>query len=228
MTARAPSNLVLMRDDHDRRAYLAMLESAAADFGWSVLSYCLMSNHVHVLVLTPEANLGEGMRQVHGRFAVHCNRRYEEHGHVFGGRFKNKLVLDERHFHACLRYIARNPVEAGLCAGVDDWPWSAHRAIAGAAPLPGFLDVAALYARLGVPREEGRRQYLAIAGETDDELLERLRTTGGATWVARAVDGHRIPVANVAAFLGVTVSTAYRRLADARAKQGTVPFFAGR
>jgi len=98
-------------------------------YGWAPLTYCLMDNHVHLVVETPHPNLGHGCRDLIGLYARRRNARRDALGHVFQGRFKSRLVLDDRYFAQLLRYVALNPVKAGLCDAADGWPWSAHRVL---------------------------------------------------------------------------------------------------
>lgn len=115
-----------------------MLGEVSSRYGWECLAYCLMTNHVHLLVRTRDATLGVGVQQLHGRYAQEFNKRHERPGHLFQGRYGSTRVETESQFHAVTAYIARNPVEAGLCAHPDDWRWSdcepAFRACEGSDP----------------------------------------------------------------------------------------------
>jgi putative transposase len=111
----------LFLDDDDYRLYLALLAGIAAAKKWRVLAYCLMPNHVHLLIETPEGNLARGMQHLHGLYARMFNDRYGYVGHHFQGRYGSKLIRDDAQLITVVRYIARNPVAAGLAA---DWPWN--------------------------------------------------------------------------------------------------------
>ena len=116
-------------DDRDREWYLAKLARVARWMPWNCLSYCLMGTHMHLLIETPQPNLGAGMQRLHGPFAQAFNRRHEKDGHVFGGRYEAKLIRTDAQLWATVRYIVRNPVVAGLCSTPEAWPWSSHTAI---------------------------------------------------------------------------------------------------
>jgi REP element-mobilizing transposase RayT len=217
VTARAPKGLALFRAATDRRLYLDLLAEQIGKRLWSLRTYCLMTTHVHLLVLTPETNLGLGMKALHERFVRFMHRDYAGHGHLFGDRFGNRLVLDDGHEFACLRYIARNPVAAGLCAAADEWEWSGHRALAGLTEPPPWLDLPAVRATIGAT------DYQALVATTDARLMNELAAHLPDTWIAHAVDDHHIPITHIAAALDIHVATAYRRLSAAREKRDSPP-----
>jgi REP element-mobilizing transposase RayT len=146
-------------DDLDRRGYLATLSRVARWMSWSCLSYCLMGNHMHLLIQTPQPNLGVGMQRLHGAFAQAFNRRHEKDGHVFGSRYKAKLVKTDAQLWATVRYIVQNPVVAGLCATPEGWPWSSHASVldVGASPC---LDRPRLLSYFASQGGDPRRRYL--------------------------------------------------------------------
>jgi REP element-mobilizing transposase RayT len=113
-------------DDPDRMTYLMHLRRVVTRCRWGCLAYCLMDNHVHLLIETPEANLGPGMQRLHGPYAQAFNARHRKVGHLFQGRYGAERVEDDAQLVTTLRYIALNPVEAGLCADPRDWPWSSY------------------------------------------------------------------------------------------------------
>ena len=125
----------LFFDDRDRRTYLRLLAAAVRHRNWHCLAYCLMANHVHLVLETPETNLGRGMQYLHGTFAQLMNKKHALTGHAFEGRFGSVLILTDEQLWVTLRYVALNPVEAGLTRAADDYPWSSHGALArGTAP----------------------------------------------------------------------------------------------
>jgi REP element-mobilizing transposase RayT len=122
--ARGNNRARVFVDDRDRRAYLAILSDVVAEFGWVRLGYCLMENHVHLLIETPEPNLSRGMQRLQCRYTQRFNRRHRRTGHLFQGRFGAVLVTSDRHLATVTSYVARNPVEAGLCKSADSWAWT--------------------------------------------------------------------------------------------------------
>jgi putative transposase len=127
--ARGSRKAAVFLDDPDRWVYLRLLERTVLRFGWLCLSYCLMGNHSHLLIETPQPNLGEGMRWFHGSYGRHFVDRHSRPGHVFQRPFGSKRVMDDAQMWTTVRYIAQNPVEAGLCASPGEWAWSSHAAV---------------------------------------------------------------------------------------------------
>lgn len=121
-------------DDEDRSGYVSMLAATVARYRWCCLSYCLMGNHVHLLIETPEANFAAGMQWLHGHYARCFNRQHVRRGHLFKGRFHDEPVLTDGHLINAVGYIAVNPVDAGLCPDPCDWPWGSHQAAAAGRP----------------------------------------------------------------------------------------------
>jgi REP element-mobilizing transposase RayT len=119
---------VIYLDDEDRERYLALLGQVVERHGWRCLAFCLMHNHVHLLVQTPEPCLGRGMQRLHGVYAQYFNRRHRRSGHLFQGRFGTKVMRSDAQLLLAARYIALNPVKAGLCVEATAWRWSSHRA----------------------------------------------------------------------------------------------------
>jgi putative transposase len=116
----------LFLDAVDYALYLRLLAGIVLAKKWRLMAYCLLPNHLHLLVETPEPNLARGMQHLHGLYARIFNDRHGFVGHVFQGRYGSKLVRDDRQFAAVARYIALNPVEAALCGDPADWDWASY------------------------------------------------------------------------------------------------------
>jgi len=121
--ARGNRKQAIYTDDRDRRSYLWLLGRVTADHRWRCLAYCLMPNHVHLLLETPEPNLGLGMQLLHGSYARWFNDRHGHVGHLFQGRFGAIPIRTDMQLAAVIRYIALNPVRAGLCERPHEWRW---------------------------------------------------------------------------------------------------------
>jgi putative transposase len=141
--ARGNRRQAIYVDDADRQRYLALLERVTVWMRWRCLAYCLMGNHVHLLVETREPNLGRGIQRLHGTYALNFNRRHGHSGHLFQDRFGAVRIQSDPQLWVAAAYIARNPVDAGLCREVADWPWSSYAAVIDRPP-PDWLDIARL------------------------------------------------------------------------------------
>jgi len=129
-------------DDADYATFLRHFESVVERFEWMCHGFCLMPNHYHLLLETPEPNLARGMHVLNLAYARHLNWRYARSGHVFQGPYRSSLVRREPHLIELCRYIALNPVRAGLVAHPADWRWTSYRATAGLEPAPPYLTTA--------------------------------------------------------------------------------------
>ena len=157
ITSRGDGRDPIYLDDSDRTAFLAILSYVCERYNWSCHSYCLMTNHYHLLMETHAATLARGMRQLNGVYTQRFNRAHARVGHVYQGRYSAVLVQKERHLLEVLRYIVLNPIRAGMVTAAQDWQWSSYRAAIGLAPSPSWLLTDGL-AAIFVSGAEGRRE----------------------------------------------------------------------
>ncbi|HVA31061.1 MAG TPA: transposase [Gaiellaceae bacterium] len=137
---------VLFRDDLDRVGFVVDLARVCAKYEWTCIAFCLMTTHYHLLVETRDESLPLGMQELNFRHAIRFNKRHTLRGHVVDGRYWNERVESESHLLAAYRYIARNPVEAGLCTAAIDWPWCSYRALFDPRDIFTFVDPSAVLA----------------------------------------------------------------------------------
>lgn len=164
VTARGDGREVIYLCDDDRMQFLTVLAHVCERFNWYCHAYCLMGNHYHLLVETPDANLSKGMRQLNGVYTQRFNRARRRSGHVFQGRFKAILVQKESYLLQLARYIVLNPVRAQLVQHATDWAWSSYRATAGITDVPDWLITDALLSAFGEHRAsaiDGYKQFVA-------------------------------------------------------------------
>ncbi len=140
VTSRGNERRPIAQDDADWEHLSGLLSKVVGERGWEVQSYCFMPNHLHLLVRTPEADLSDGMREVLGDYARAYNLRHDRTGHLFEGRFYSGEVTSDAHHVEVFRYLALNPVRAGLASVPERWRWSAHLPCLRLAEAPAFLD----------------------------------------------------------------------------------------
>jgi len=171
-------------EEGDFQVYRDYLAEAVNISGASVWAYCLMPNHVHLIVVPGDPDgLRATFANAHRRYARFINARHRWTGHLWQGRF-GAVVMDDAHLTHAARYVALNPVRARLCERAEDWPWSSARAhLAG--EDDGLVEVAPLLQRVG--------DFAAfLATEEDQQATRALRmaeTTGrplgSASWIAK-------------------------------------------
>lgn len=165
ITSRGNAKQSIFHDDADREMLLRVLAAAVKRFGWHLHAYCLMGNHYHLLVATPQPNLSRGMRHLNGVYTQRFNRRHERAGHVFQGRFGAILVEREAYLLELVRYISLNPVRAGIVASAEEWRWSSQRAYAGLAAAPEWLDVRPVLERFSDDPTQAPLRYRRFVAE---------------------------------------------------------------
>ena len=141
VTSRGNDRGQIFFTDTDRQAFLELLDDAVNRYSWICHAYCLMTNHYHLVVEMPHANLSRGMRHINGVFTQRINRLNKRSGHLLQGRFKSILVEKESYLLELVRYVVLNPVRANMVRSAKDWSWSSYRATAGQAEVPDFLSV---------------------------------------------------------------------------------------
>ena len=148
VTSRGNRQAPIFVDDRDRAVLLDVLARGMSRFDATVLAYCLMGNHYHVVVQTRRGNLSRLMRHVNGIYAQAFNRRHVLAGHVFQGRFHSVHVDRDAYLAEVCRYTELNPVRAQMVDHPADWAWSSYRAHCGHAAVPEWLDTPTLHGRM--------------------------------------------------------------------------------
>jgi len=183
----------LFFDDRDRRAYLALLAEACERHRTRCLAWCLMQNHVH-LILVPHSvdGLRAPLASVHTAYSQRINRRLGLSGHLFQGRFAS-YPMDDRHLMVAARYVENNPVAAGLVASAEAWRWSSARAHVSGVD-DGLTDIEALGRHVANWRAMLARGLEAgDEGQRIEEALRTGRPLGDDSWRAALLERFDMP-----------------------------------
>jgi len=127
VTSRGHDRASIAKDDRDRGKRLDWYARTVETHGWHLHAFCLMTNHDHLLVETPEANLSAGMQLLNGGYAGYFNWRHSRRGAVFQGRFAAHIIEEQGHYDEVSRYIHLNPVRAGMVDHPGEYRWSSCR-----------------------------------------------------------------------------------------------------
>jgi len=184
VTQRGNRRQKIFFEDGDYALYRDLLAERCRNAGVVVWAYCLMPNHVHLILVPDTANaLARALGETHRRYTGFVNARLRVTGHLFQGRF-GSVAMDEPHLIAAARYVALNPVRARLVRRARDWPWSSVRAHLRGRD-DGLVTVAPLLDRI-----EGRFADLLATGPTAEELatLRAAETIGRPLGAPRFLD----------------------------------------
>ena len=191
ITSRGNGGVEIFRDDGDRRLFLSLLADEVDKFAWHWHGYCLMGNHYHLLIETPQAGMVAGMCHLNGVYARRFQRKHGRRGHLFQGRYHSVLVQRDAQLLEGLRYLALNPVRAGMVARPEDWPWSHHRAYAGRAAPTAGLNLTWLQSQFADDPQASMRRYSEFVAEGRGAAapLGRRGRASAATQEDRAASG---------------------------------------
>lgn len=160
ITARGNERKAIYLDETDFELFLDTLDAVCYQHNWVIHAYCLMNNHYHLLLETPDANLSKGMRQLNGVFTQAMNKKHHRVGHLFQGRYKAILVDKDAYLLELSRYIVLNPLRARMVAKLDDWPWSSWQCTIGNSQSPDWLATDAILRCFGTQRASAINAYI--------------------------------------------------------------------
>ncbi len=222
VTARGNARQKIFLDKEDRHRFLDLLGKEITQQGWLCYAYCLMDNHYHLLIETPEPNLVAGMRRLNGVYTQAFNRRHRRVGHLFQGRYKAILVDKDAYFLELCRYVVLNPLRAKAVKRLEQWPWSSYAATVGRAAPPLWLSVKpvqALFASRSVYERfvaQGIGQdspWMRLKGQIylgEKEFLKRLQRRLPTRPVKGVVRSQLQPLRPSAEAVEAAVAKAYR------------------
>jgi putative transposase len=165
VTSRGNEKKPIFGDDGDRLFFLDTLNRVRLRYHWLCHAYCLMENHYHLLIETPDGNLSLGMRQLNGVYTQLINRRYLRAGHLFQGRFKAILIQKDTHLLEACRYVVLNPVRAHVVERPHQWKWSSYLGTAGQRSPHPCLTVEWILSQWGTEKTAAQKAYRKFVRE---------------------------------------------------------------
>lgn len=177
VTSRGDGREDIFLEEADRELFLDVLSETCDRFNWLIHAYCLMGNHYHLLIETPDGNLSKGMRQLNGVYTQRFNRKHKRVGHVYQGRYKAIIVQKDSYLLELARYIVLNPVRAQMVRSAGDWPWSSYRATADLTLGPAWLATDPILSAFGRHRTQAVEAYRAFvaSGKNQPSPWARLK-----------------------------------------------------
>ena len=169
VTSRGNAKQAIFIDDEDKDRFFDVLSIVVERFNWLCHAYCLMENHYHLLIETPNGNLSKGMRELNGVYTQGFNQRYRRVGHLFQGRYKAIIVEKDNHLLSLCRYVVLNPVRVGLIKEPEKWRWSSYGATTGLVKRPSFLTVDWILSQFGGRKRVAMEKYSKFVMEGIDK-----------------------------------------------------------
>lgn len=159
---RSAGKIPLFRNDFDRTDFCNRIARVRVKYRWRCEAFCLMTTHYHLLLEVPENALQRGMHWLNGTYAQQFNRSHGRWGHLAGARYTLTPIESLRQLRNVFKYIARNPVEAGMCERPQDYVWSSYRGAAGYDGGFPFIDDSQLLGYYGPDRADAQLRLRAF------------------------------------------------------------------
>jgi putative transposase len=179
VTSRGNAGRDIFVDEKDRGSFVETIASVVNRYRFIIHAYCLMTNHYHLMVETPEGNLAAGMRQINGAYSQRFNHRHGTKGHLMQGRYKAFVVEKEGYLLELSRYIVMNPVRAGMVSSPRQWQWSSYCATAGIKEKEKFLHTGWILDSFSSSRAQAHRLYREFVQEMIGEKNPLRGARGG-------------------------------------------------
>lgn len=161
-------------DKYDYQTFVDLLQETSEAWNIQIAAYCLMPNHYHMLIQTPEGNISRAMRHVNGVYTQRFNSRHRLDGQLFRGRYKSILVNGDSYLLQLVRYIHRNSLKAKLVENINAYPWSSHKAYLSVAKKWDWLHKEIILDLLTTEKKSQLRTYRRFISVDDDKELEDL------------------------------------------------------
>jgi len=177
ITSRGNEKKAVYKDGMDRETFLDTLFQVSKRYNWICHAYCLMNNHYHLIIETPDGNLSAGMRQLNGVYTQTFNKRHKRVGHLFQGRYKAILIQKDSHLLEVCRYVVLNPVRARAVERPEMWKWSSYQATGGKEKPHPCLSTEWILGQFGTTRSIAEEAYQKFvqSGIRQESIWKALR-----------------------------------------------------
>ncbi len=163
----------IFRSHSDYEIFIKVLQETVENWNLQISAYCLMPNHYHLLVHTPDGNLSRCMRHINGVYTQRFNRNHRTDGQLFRGRYKAVLIEADNYLLEVLRYVHRNPLRAGITKNINDFAWSSHLGYISNAKKWKWLHKDFLLAMISTAKSKRKSLYIDFVIQDEPEVIER-------------------------------------------------------
>lgn len=225
---------LIFEDDADRREFLSCLDNAIEREGVSLIAWCLMDNHVHLIIDDPHDRLSTVMYRIGMKYAMYFNNRHQREGHLFEGRFKSSPIESDEYLVQAVRYVLNNPVAAGIST-LEDYRWSSYAEYCGERGLTNTKPILDMFSsvedfvsfcREGAPVFDGKLEFDNVPDQLVKEVATNIAIQLGCTdlskikalslkrrgTIVRALRDTGLTVNQISRLIGISSASLYRSL----------------
>lgn len=225
---------LIFEDDADRREFLSCLDNAIEREGVSLIAWCLMDNHVHLIIDDPHDRLSTVMYRIGMKYAMYFNNRHQREGHLFEGRFKSSPIESDEYLVQAVRYVLNNPVAAGIST-LEDYRWSSYAEYCGERGLTNTKPILDMFSsvedfvsfcREGAPVFDGKLEFDNVPDQLVKEVATNIAIQLGCTdlskikalslkrrgAIVRALRDAGLTVNQISRLVGISSASLYRSL----------------
>jgi len=166
----------IFSDNYDYLMFIDLIMEIGEMWNVNVAAYCLMTNHYHILLQTPDGNISRCMRHLNSVYTQRFNRRHGYDGQLFRGRYKSILACDDNHLLQLVRYIHKNPVKAGIAENMADYEWSSYKGYLSYAKKWNWLHKDYIFSMISSKKRGRLKPFIEFMQEDDSEEIIRLFT----------------------------------------------------
>ena len=225
---------LIFEDDADRREFLSCLDNAIEREGVSLIAWCLMDNHVHLIIDDPHDRLSTVMYRIGMKYAMYFNNRHQREGHLFEGRFKSSPIESDEYLVQAVRYVLNNPVAVGIST-LEDYRWSSYAEYCGERGLTNTKPILDMFSsvedfvsfcREGAPVFDGKLEFDNVPDQLVKEVATNIAIQLGCTdlskikalslkrrgAIVRALRDAGLTVNQISRLIGISSASLYRSL----------------